>query len=73
MALNSKFSVRKFVVGLKEKIMHASYGETSGFTPVANDELNMVNGGGVFTILALAAVTVGLFYLCKETNKKSSK
>jgi hypothetical protein len=47
MALNSKFSVRKFVVGLKEKFMHTSYGETSGFVPVATDEQAAVNGGWI--------------------------
>jgi hypothetical protein len=43
--LNGTFYVRKYVVGRKEKIMVASYGENSGFTAVGADELALVNGG----------------------------
>jgi hypothetical protein len=37
--LDGKFSVRKCVVGQKEKIMIASYEETSGFSAVGAEEL----------------------------------
>jgi hypothetical protein len=42
---NGTFSVRKCIVKQKEKIMIASYGETSGFSPVSGEELTTVNGG----------------------------
>jgi hypothetical protein len=45
--LNGKFYVRKCVVRRKEKIMGVSYGETSGFVPIAGEELEKVNGGGI--------------------------
>jgi hypothetical protein len=42
---DSALGVRKYVVKPKEKIMVASYGETSGFSPVCGGELENVNGG----------------------------
>jgi hypothetical protein len=42
---NGTFSARKYTVKRKEKIMIASYGETSGFVPISGDEQAVVNGG----------------------------
>jgi hypothetical protein len=44
---NDAFNVRRCVVKQKEKIMIASYGETSGFTPVSCEDLQTVNGGDI--------------------------
>jgi lactobin A/cerein 7B family class IIb bacteriocin len=42
--------------------MIASYGETSGFSPVSNEELENVNGGFwpelIFGLVGAAAVTI---------------
>jgi hypothetical protein len=44
------------MVKQKERIMVASYEETSGFAPVADDELRAVNGGLIVPILGSGAV-----------------
>jgi lactobin A/cerein 7B family class IIb bacteriocin len=42
--------------------MIASYGETSGFSPVTGEELGKVNGGFwpelIFTVVGVAAATI---------------
>jgi uncharacterized membrane protein YeaQ/YmgE (transglycosylase-associated protein family) len=44
--------------------MISSYGETSGFSPVANDELTSVNGGvALATILGIIGASVGTMVL----------
>jgi hypothetical protein len=43
---------------IRRKVMIASYGETSGFAPIASEELEKVNGGGAIN-LYLFGVYVG--------------
>jgi hypothetical protein len=57
--LNIAFSVRKCIVKPKEKIMVASYGETSGFSAVGVGELMLVNGGKSSSGGGSSGVTIG--------------
>jgi hypothetical protein len=51
--------------------MRASYGETSGFAPVAGDELTEVNGGS-FTLLGIliGVAAVALSGCAQPTNSR---
>jgi hypothetical protein len=73
---NNAFSVRKCMVKQKEKIMIASYGETSGFTPVSDDEQTAVNGGFPWDIVLGMAGAVGailMFSYVISQPKKNTK
>jgi lactobin A/cerein 7B family class IIb bacteriocin len=69
---NGGFSVRKCAIKRKEKNMVASYGETSGFTPVTNEELETVNGG-LSPVLPIVVVAYGIGCIVNEAVKSSGK
>jgi hypothetical protein len=60
--LTVHFAYENVLLGIKEKIMVTSYGETSGFAPVFGDELITVNGGIAPVAIGIGLVAVGICY-----------